>query len=377
MSGQAGGITSPENDRAPEPGTFPEPAQPTPTGEWPARIVDTITLRSTGEIAARREALRELIFGSRELPASEAVPQRASASCDVPGLSALAATEELRIDMDEGEHGLACHFSAAQPNGELVVFNPGHFHLVGDESSWESDGWTGYGNQRTVQALLDAGYGVLVVFMPHYQPDDFPNYWGEDPHVVMFATLRPARGSVWQYFIEPVTASLNYLARPPSRGGPDYTAFHMVGLSGGGWTTVIAAAVDPRIKVSVHVAGSEPFDFWSEGVFDEQALPQLYRVAAYRDLYILGASGAGRRQLQVLNRYDNCCFFPGWANRPAAAWELSVRGYEAAIKAQLARMQDPGAFRTEIDDTALTHQISRHALGQLILPALRSSAAPR
>lgn len=378
LAGQTADLPSPDGERSGDANALPRPGEPSATGgDWPAQIVDTITLRSAAEVAARRETLRELIFGSRELPQTEAVPQSPSVSCQVPGLSSVASTEELRIAMDEGERGLACHFSAAQPNGELVAFNPGHFHLVGDESSWESDGWTGYGNQRTVQTLLDAGYGVLVVFMPHYQPDDFPDYWGEDPHVIMFARLRPPTGSVWKYFIEPVTASLNYLARPAARGGPGYSAFHMLGLSGGGWTTVIAAAVDPRIKVSVHVAGSEPFDFWNEGSADEQTLPALYRVAAYRDLYIMGASGAGRRQLQVLNRYDTCCFFPGWGNQPAQAWELSVRGYESAIQGQLARIQDAGSFRAEIDDTAVTHQISRHALGQLILPLLGASRTSR
>ena len=33
----------------------------------------------------------------------------------------------------------------------------------------------------------------------------------------------------------------------------------MAGLSGGGWTTTIASALDPRIVLSFPVAGSVPF----------------------------------------------------------------------------------------------------------------------
>ena len=34
----------------------------------------------------------------------------------------------------------------------------------------------------------------------------------------------------------------------------------MIGLSGGGWTTTVAAAIDPRVGLSIPVAGSLPFD---------------------------------------------------------------------------------------------------------------------
>ena len=34
----------------------------------------------------------------------------------------------------------------------------------------------------------------------------------------------------------------------------------MLGLSGGGWSTTLASAVDPRIQLSFPTAGSIPFD---------------------------------------------------------------------------------------------------------------------
>jgi PhoPQ-activated pathogenicity-related protein len=37
-----------------------------------------------------------------------------------------------------------------------------------------------------------------------------------------------------------------------------YKHIVMAGLSGGGWTTTIAAAIDPRIQLSIPIAGSIP-----------------------------------------------------------------------------------------------------------------------
>jgi hypothetical protein len=284
---------------------------------------------------------------------------------------------ELRIPMEEGQEGLTCLYVAEASTNRLAIFNPGHFYTIDDASNWNDDGWAGYGNHRTVQALLDGGFDVLVAFMPHYRPDDAPAFslGTGDPHVTMFASLHPSAGSVWKYFIEPVVASVNYLlAQGDPSAPPVYSEIDMLGLSGGGWTTVITAAVDPRIRTSVHVAGSEPLDFWNEVQNDdEQTLPGLYAVAGYRDLYVLGASGAGRRQLQVLNRDDSCCFFPGWMGVAADGWDAAVNGYATAIGSRLAALGDLGSFQLKIDDTAVSHQISRQALSTMILPLLGAS----
>ena len=88
----------------------------------------------------------------------------------------------------------------------------------------------------------------------------------------------------------------------------------MVGLSGGGWTTVLAAAVDPRIRAQ-HLRGGIHADlcppFYPGSIGDaEQMLPALYGDrASYLDLYILDACGKGRRHIQVDNQYDSACFY--------------------------------------------------------------------
>jgi hypothetical protein len=55
-----------------------------------------------------------------------------------------------------------------------------------------------------------------------------------------------------QFFITPVVSVVDWLR------ALGYRDISMGGLSGGGWTTVVAAALEPRIKRSFPVAGTKP-----------------------------------------------------------------------------------------------------------------------
>ena len=56
-----------------------------------------------------------------------------------------------------------------------------------------------------------------------------------------------------RYFLEGVVLVTNYALNVLK-----YKRIVMVGLSGGGWTTTVAAALDPRISLSMPIAGSVP-----------------------------------------------------------------------------------------------------------------------
>lgn len=153
------------------------------------------------------------------------------------------------------------------------------------------------------------------------------------------------------YFLEPVLATLNYVALRYAHG-----ASGMTGYSGGGWTTTLYAAIDERISRSYPVADTLPIDLreprdWGDY---EQTLPALYRIATYPELYILGSFGEGRGQLQVLNKYDPCCF----------AGERH-RGYEKAVQSRLALLGS-GSFAVLLDDTHDKHEISLYALQHIL-----------
>lgn len=213
----------------------------------------------------------------------------------VSNLTNLERVDAIRITMDAGQEGLAHHFiPARRKNNQLVILHQGHACTLNDDPALAD---VGAGLQRTINALLHDGYSVLGMYMPGYRPDHCS---GHDNIFNIVTT-----GSPMKFFLEPVVVSLNYLKTKYSTDNfPRYTEFHMAGLSGGGWTTTVYAAIDPTIKFSFPVAGTIPLYLRSDGsVGDlEQTLDAFYRIAGYPDLYAMGSYGFGRKQVQILNR---------------------------------------------------------------------------
>lgn len=332
-----------------------------------AELLDdrAITIQSPGDVQAKRHALIQYLWGADGFP-SQRLPNSVvtQATSPVKHLTNLVRVDNLLIDMAPGLQGLAYHFVPERANGELVVLHHGHGCTMDDEAG-PAD--VGSGLQRTIEALLREGFGVLGVFMPHLRPGDCTG-----GHDAMFGLT--TTGSPIKYFLESTAVSLNYLqTRSESDHFPNYLAFHMVGLSGGGWTTTVYAAIDPRIRCSFPVAGTIPLYLRSGGsVGDrEQYEPSFYRIAGYPDLYIMGAYGANRKQVQILVHQDNCCF--GLAQHDAQAtgraYAEAMREYERRVRVAL-RGLGPASFRLEIDETAPSHMISHYAIEEVILPEL-------
>jgi hypothetical protein len=71
-------------------------------------------------------------------------------------------------------------------------------------------------------------------------------------------------------------------------------------------------------------------------------------IANHLELFVLGASGGDRRQLQLFNRYDRCCF-------------NGVRSqlYASAVTEAVSKTPSGGEFAVIIDETHVDHRISR------------------
>lgn len=335
-----------------------------------ATLIDdrAITIHSPGEVAAKRSALIHYLWGAAGFPRHR-LPEvvRPGIPSPVNQLANLRRVDELRMDLAPGLQGLAYHFIPGRPNKELVVLHQGHACSLNDDPS-PAD--VGYGMQRTIAALLEAGYGVLGVFMPRQRPGECV---GQHAALFQIATI----GSPMRFFLEPTAISLNYLkTRSREDHFPEYRAYHMIGLSGGGWTTTVYAAIDPAIRCSLSVAGTSPLYLRTKGsVGDrEQYEASFYRLAGYPDLYVLGAQGEDRRQVQVVVRRDPCCF--GEAQHDfegtGMSYADSLRGYEERVAAAL-RECGGGSFRVAIDEVAPGHMISHHVIRDVILPALRGN----
>lgn len=75
---------------------------------------------------------------------------------------------------------------------------------------------------------------------------------------------------------------------------PTDVPVYMAGLSGGGWTTSVVTAIEPRVKRGYSVSGDIPPDVRP---IDVDCFEQLYPPFGYRELYAM----AGDRLLHIYN----------------------------------------------------------------------------
>ena len=211
-------------------------------------------------------------------------------------------------------------------NGALAIYHQGHggdFRDLGHE---------------TIVGLLEANYQVLAFSMPMRGMNTHP--FETEEHVELKERDHPLR-----YFLDPVVIALNWAEATYS-----YSRRFMVGLSGGGWTTVVAAGIDERIDASYPVAGSWPHYlrdlYGSFGDYEERITPN------YLELYLM-ATHPRREQTQVFNEFDQCCFGGTYAYD-----YLSYTSYRAN--------EWSGRFDILIDRDQMEHVISEYTLDQIL-----------
>ena len=170
-----------------------------------------------------------------------------------------------------GEYGPPAFPSPPLPpqglSGTLVIWHNGHNQpcvIPGGDPDYDG----------TVDWLNQLGYDVLSLHMPTYQVNAAAPPFACNHGA--FAALEAQGLPVFRYFMEPIVRAVAFAL---ARG---YTQVVMGGLSGGGWSTTLAAAIDPRIGLSMPVAGSVPCDFshvsWD---FEQQCNSTWAKVANY------------------------------------------------------------------------------------------------
>ena len=170
-----------------------------------------------------------------------------------------------------------------------------------------------------------------------------------------FSLLESPKFSPIKYFVEPITLSLNYIDE-----NYDFDSYYMVGLSGGGWITVLYSAIDERISESYSVAGSYPLHLRHEtkNIGDyEQLNPNIYRISNYLELYTMSSFGDNRKFVQLFTYNDPCCF---------QAELYDKFPYGNAIQDKLAILGDQGKFSVFLDSSTNQHEISDYALSLIL-----------
>ena len=282
-----------------------------------------------------RQAIIEFLWKGIGLPTSDAV----YVTTDVPNpidtfpIPNLAGVDELAVMV--GELTSRASTSGRESVATNSSFHAGHTDLLSQA-----------GGDLAIRLLVAQGYDVVGFFMPGYGPNtplpDLPAR-----HDV-FAGRENKDFTPLIYFLEPVAVALNFLT---TRFG--FSDIGMIGISGGGWTTTLYAAIDSRVRLSYSIAGSLPLWLRTPPCGTtlemgdwEQSGSALYQMVDYTALYALGAYGDGREQVQVFNQYDSCCF-----------WGVRYRAYEDEV-GQLVAALGSGSFRVIFDST--TRQ--QHAL---------------
>jgi len=295
-----------------------------------------INISSAKDVLDKRERLIKHIWGVKGLPTSRLVD---SVETNIvytengktpyqPLYNAsgnLKQIDRYKIFLPNSFVAKVYHFHPIKSINKVFIYHSGHsasFHA--EDCKNNNDGVE---PGLVIPRLLKEGYDVIAVMMP-IAGNEIPIVAIDHSvgkldlqsdctigHNLMFDYLeRP-----YTYFIEDILATVNYLEK-----NYKFSDIYLMGLSGGGWTTTLYAALDPRIKYSFPVAGSIPSYLRNDGsigdaeqgYYEEYDPDGLYSIANFEELYVLGSYGENRRQIHILNEFDDCCFYgktyPHW-----------------------------------------------------------------
>jgi hypothetical protein len=328
-----------------------------------------IRVKTPGDVINKRLEIIRAIWNTDKIPDRSDVFVTADVPSPLHPHKVVSRVDKIEIPVAglDSVKDLAYLFVPVIRNKRIIVFNPGHSSTLIDDDSHYSR------IEATIIGLLEAGYDVLSVYMPHVQEESLdPDF--EFDHCKVYNTELGIPDPLPTYglrlFLEPTIVSLNFVQKKYK-----YMRVDMVGLSGGGWTTNLIAAIDNRIKYSFNVAGSIPSYYRFGGSIGdiEQFVPQMYRdIAGYPDLYVLGAHGDGRKQVHILNRNDDCCFGQK-QHDPSRSYDADLNLIEKNVVEKLESLGDFDHYYLIIDETSPNHQISEYALKNVILRELEGN----
>jgi len=364
------------------------PQPPYPTNNDPT---NQIRFDTPAEADAKRQQLTTWIWSGGLPTSTPAVTKNISFPSVLNGINQayLSGIDKLDANvsgMDFHSISYLLHPQNVVHADRLVIVHQGHVKTVPDESLTLGIG-------TLTNRLLAEGYTVALMQMPlcGWNTDNtlrLPdgtrisiNGTRTDAHNDMFAKLTPptlADGAVFCFFLEPVVQTVNYFLSTSTSPGP----VSMIGLSGGAWTTHLISAIDPRVQLSIPVAGSAPLYVRNEGIGVgdyEQVYPPLYDenigpkpeqagggVATWLEIYALGGYGAQRRQIMVTNKFEPSTLFAG--TFPDTFKDIVSGVVRNDLRA--------GKWEHVYDTSHTEHQISSWTIENVILPALQSLEVP-
>lgn len=310
-------------------------------------VAELINIKNSEDISKIKTNLIDFIWKDLGFPYSK-LPDNVNLNINnlaYSDFSNLKTIDELNIEMEYGVNSISYLFTPELSNNKLIIYHQGH---SGDF----------YNGKKTIQFFLDKNYSVLAFSMPLLGMNERPVVDIVNLGKIELTShehlrfLESNNFSPIKFFVEPIVVSLNYLDK-----NYNFSSYDMVGISGGGWTVTLYSAIDDRISQTYSVAGSLPIYLRSipENRGDyEQWQPDLYQIANYLDLYIMGSFGENRKFVQIFNKYDSCCFSG-----------TLYTSYEDEIKKTISELKK-GHFEIYLDDSHKSHKISELGLTIII-----------
>lgn len=227
-----------------------------------------------------------------------------------------------------------------------------------------------------IEKALAEGLYVGISYMPFIDPAAPCNISYDDPIV---GPITIDRHSHFEYaprfeqvfgfhplsmFLSPLKTYVDILKdRWPS------SELYMTGLSGGGWTTTVYAALDQRIDAGFAVAGSIPFSIRNNMPQDHRDYETtlIAQFGDYSDLYVMATrkgNGYARRHYLIYNVSDACCF----ASKHFDSLEIAQKLNQVIRKLSAKDIAEP--LIKVIDINNLHHSITP-ATAKIIVEAIK------
>lgn len=322
-----------------------------------------ISLLNTSEAAELQGKLTERVFGpngagdlaSTRLIEDPCLIEPQFIYCMRP-FGEAATTQILEVTMELGLKSRITLLTPERESSMAVIYHRGH-EGVAETPRFRS----------VIGSLLSRGHPVALISMPFFPPNapaavvDLANLG-----TLMLTTHNDfafiqgsTTGSPLKFFMQPIVAAVDYLSKKN-------LAVAMIGLSGGGWSTSLAAALEPRIQTSVAVAGSVPLKNRSGNPANagdwEQWLPGLVPEFSYPLLYVLGTFPS-RTAVLVYNDEDPCCF--------------ASHGFSPTWQADVSRIAESfGGEFFVLDESSNAHDVGPEAMKALLFLIGESSGHP-
>lgn len=293
-----------------------------------------------------RSIMVNIVFGTSQLP--EHLPDSVFEITDTlyNSISNLKMIEQFTIIQKYNIQSKGYIFKPKDDNHRLFIYHQGH---MGDFIL----------GKHVIEYFVNKGFTVYAFSMPLFGKNNDPivtvknigTFKLTDDDMESHELMKFLDNPI-SFFVNPIVTMINYAK------SKDFKDIAMCGISGGGWTTTIVSALDTRINYSFPVAGTYPMYIKlnspsnSYGDF-EQVYPPLYKKVSYMDMYVLGATGKNRFQVQMLNLHDPCCFQGTY-----------FKHYESFIKEKVNDFGN-GSFEVISDIENIEHRISEFSIDKI------------